>query len=228
MDLEEGAYCETTRRIVILSPFPAAIRQLVMALTIRCYDVMVFHHEHDPALTALHTDLILIDRTRAVGLPAFRLPTGSTSVPILLVGSQEEAEETEGEAIVWPCPIETALQRIDEAARRHRAIPALEPTGLLRYKDLSMDLKRITLQRGNKRVELTKTEFDLLKALMASGGAVLTREDIMDAVWGDQYYGGSNSVDVHIKSLRHKLGDDPKKPLYIATVRGVGYRLADE
>ncbi|UUZ86595.1 helix-turn-helix domain-containing protein [Paenibacillus sp. P26] len=75
---------------------------------------------------------------------------------------------------------------------------------------------------------MTKTEFELLRHLLDAAGTVLTRQELMDAVWGEHYFGGSNTVDVHMKSLRHKLGDNPREPQYIATVRGVGYRIVDK
>ncbi|WJH36079.1 winged helix-turn-helix domain-containing protein [Paenibacillus sp. CC-CFT747] len=99
--------------------------------------------------------------------------------------------------------------------------------GTLQHKDLTVDMRRMTARREGERVELTKTEYDLLTALLAADGEVLTRDALMDRVWGDTYFGGSNTVDAHIKSLRQKLGDDPRRPRYIATVRGAGYRLAD-
>ena len=225
--MEEGAYCETTKRITMISPFPASLRKLVTALTIRCYDVLVFHHENDPALKTIQSDLVLIDRTRGVPAEAFHAAAGNPVKPILLVASEEEASTTDGETIVWPSPIEDVLRRIDEAAARNQAIPALEPAGQLKYRDLVMDLKRFTVHQGDKKVELTKTEYDLLRVLLLNGGGVMTREEIMNAVWGEGYFAGSNAIDVHIRSLRQKLGDDPKHPKYIATVRGVGYRIAD-
>ena len=94
----------------------------------------------------------------------------------------------------------------------------------LELKDLVLDLKRMTVSRGEEKIDLTKTEYVLLKELIRAEGKVLSRDNIMASVWGDEYFGGSNYVDVHVKTLRRKLGDDSRKPSYIATVRGVGYR----
>jgi two-component system alkaline phosphatase synthesis response regulator PhoP len=96
------------------------------------------------------------------------------------------------------------------------------------FKDIQIDLRRMRVTRGGQRIELTKTEYDLLLHFVSSDGSVLSRENLLDTVWGMQFYGGSNVVDVHIKSLRKKLKDSAVSPRYIVTVRGAGYRLADD
>jgi DNA-binding response OmpR family regulator len=72
---------------------------------------------------------------------------------------------------------------------------------------------------------LTRTEFDVLVALSARPGVVLSRRQILESVWGDSWVGADNIVDVHIGHLRRKLGDDPSEPRYVTTVRGIGYRM---
>jgi len=74
-------------------------------------------------------------------------------------------------------------------------------------------------------VELTRTEFDLLAALTARPRAAFTRRQLVDAVWGDDWYGDEHTVDVHVGHLRRKLGDDPAAPRFVRTIRGVGYGL---
>ncbi|MFB9328498.1 winged helix-turn-helix domain-containing protein [Paenibacillus aurantiacus] len=222
---DEGDYCNTTRRIIIVSPLPASLRALVAALTTRCYDVLVFHHEDDPALAMLQADLLVVDRTRGGASEKVQFAGGGSQ--LTLVHADEEVGG--GEVLVWPQPLEGALAVIERLAEQGQPANAVSPEHgeQLLLKDITVDLRRMTVQRSGQPINLTKTEFDMLKALLTSGGSVLTRQDIMERIWGDGYFGGSNSVDVHIKSLRHKLGDDPKKPHYIVTVRGVGYRIAD-
>ncbi|MDF2714608.1 MAG: DNA-binding response regulator [Paenibacillus sp.] len=225
---EEGAYCETTRRVVIISPYPASVRSLVMALTIRCYDVLVFHHENDPILTTIQSDLVIVDRTKSTADESMK-PIAFAKNALMLIGaSADEAAAAGNDSLVWPCPIPSALAKVEELASRNDPYPTPDNAGQwLRHKDVVMDLKRITVHKAGMKIELTRTEFDLFKMMLANGGGVLTRQDMMRQLWGDSYFGGSNSVDVHVKSLRHKLGDDPKVPQYIATVRGIGYRIAD-
>lgn len=226
LNSETGPICETTRRIVIVSPFPASVRSLFVALTIRCFDVLVFHHEDDPVLQTMDSDLMIIDRTKGILSSPIDINTTSDR-RILFLCKEVEADCPHSHVLVWPCPIEQAVEKIEKLVIRNDSSEGqLSGGDLLRYKDLVMDLKKITLRQCGNKVDLTKTEFDLLKGLLLNGG-VMSRDELMSFVWGDSYFGGSNSIDVHIKSLRRKLGDDPRKSKYIATVRGIGYRIAD-
>jgi DNA-binding response OmpR family regulator len=74
-------------------------------------------------------------------------------------------------------------------------------------------------------ITLTRTEFDVLAALSSRPGVVLSRRQLLDAVWTESWVGNEHLVDVHVGHLRRKLGDDPAAPRYVMTVRGVGYRM---
>jgi DNA-binding response OmpR family regulator len=91
--------------------------------------------------------------------------------------------------------------------------------------DLVLDPVARTVTVQQREVELTRTEFDLLAALTARPRAAFTRRQLVDAVWGPGWFGDEHVVDVHIGHVRRKLGDDPARPSYVRTVRGVGYRL---
>ncbi|WP_058302697.1 winged helix-turn-helix transcriptional regulator [Gorillibacterium timonense] len=220
----EGAYCTTTHRIVIISPYPAALNPLIRELTANCYDVMVFHNESDPMLTLLQADLFLVDRTLSSPLQAFH-PKKPADV-LVLVPRNRTGEPGSEPVQEWPADPGAILARVEELIGHKNPVNQNDPYQL-RVKDLVLDLRRMTVTRGEERIDLTKTEFDLLRVLLEAEGGVRSRQDFMELVWGDEYFGGSNYVDVHVKSLRQKLGDDSKCPRYIATVRGVGYRLAD-
>ena len=97
----------------------------------------------------------------------------------------------------------------------------------LQVGDIRMDLARHQVWVGSRQVELTPKEFELLRTFMAHRGIVLTRELLLDKVWGYDFAGDTRTVDVHVVRLRHKLEDDPARPRYIETVRGVGYRMRD-
>ncbi|WP_284638583.1 winged helix-turn-helix domain-containing protein [Paenibacillus silviterrae] len=222
----EGAFCDTTKRIVIISPYPATLRSLVLALTVRCYDVLLFHSEHDPVLSKLQGDLLIVDRTKGIVEISPALAGNSQAQLILVDGAG--GKELKGDALPWPCPVDVALAKIEELSTQSESFRFSKDTEELRFKDIAVDLKRMIVTRGSERVELTKTEFDLLKVLLQASGGVLSRQELLERVWGEGYFGGSNSVDVHIKSLRQKLADDPRSPKYIVTVRGVGYRITDE
>ena len=89
---------------------------------------------------------------------------------------------------------------------------------------LTIDTTAYTVHRGSDEVALTVTEFRLLYELARHTGQVLTREQLLELVWGYSYLGDSRLVDVHVQRLRAKIEEDPAHPLLIATVRGVGYR----
>lgn len=239
-----GAYCSETQRVAVISLFPDRLRGLVGELTARCLDVLVFHRFDPAVMDGLPLELVVIDAAAAAEageLPELQAAVADTrSRARILWLVQESAPASvpaNAETLVWPMPVNDAVQSVEQLLSAPQAqieavsTPASVASGsggALKFKDLTLDPKRMTLFRSGKRVEVTKTEFELLLLLMQADGAVLSREEIMDRVWGSQYFGGSNVVDVHVKSLRKKLGDPAAAPIYIVTVRGVGYRLADE
>lgn len=93
---------------------------------------------------------------------------------------------------------------------------------------LMVDIARRKVTKNGQAVDLTMKEFDLLVILMRNSGRVLTRDTLLDRVWGVEYYGDTRTVDVHVRYLRQKIEDEPDHPKYIITLRGVGYRFAGE
>lgn len=229
----ETAYCSTTNRIVIISPLPQRVHELVRELTSACYDVLVFHYAEPALLPQLRADLLIADETRleeGADREWIKSAEAAGLSLLKLVDPAREAAGQSGEALEWPCSIEEALAKVrsimeNKSREPGSSKPAEE--GLLQLKDLTLDLKRYVVSVKNGRIDLTKTEFDLLRAILSAEGSVLSRQELMDRVWGEGYFGGSNTVDVHVKTLRQKLHDDPRNPVYIATVRGIGYRAAD-
>ena len=104
-----------------------------------------------------------------------------------------------------------------------RAAPAAAP-GLLQMGNLRMDSASHTVYAGDTRVELTLKEFDLLCLLLQNKGTVFTRDKLLNKIWGYDFDGESRTVDVHVRTLRQKLGEAGK---YIETVRGIGYKIGD-
>lgn len=125
-------------------------------------------------------------------------------------------------------PINQAVARI----RLPRAVRAIfvptAPRQRILFKDIWIDRGKMTVQQGERQLHLTRREYDLLLKLIDAQGRVISREQMMHDIWETDFVGGSNVVDVHVKSLRKKLGDCAVASRYIVTVRGVGYRLADE
>ena len=95
---------------------------------------------------------------------------------------------------------------------------------------MRLDPDRRSAELNGEPLDLTRKEWELLRMLMSEAGAVINRERLIDEVWDTNWYGSTKTLDVHVSSLRKKLGDDPQKPRLIHTVRGVGFRFsaADE
>ena len=92
--------------------------------------------------------------------------------------------------------------------------------------DVRMDLDKRTVTKGDEPVELTLKEFELLRLLLEQAGKLVRRERLINEIWDANWYGSTKTLDVHVSSLRRKLGDDPASPRYIHTVRGIGFRFS--
>ena len=126
--------------------------------------------------------------------------------------------------VVKPFSVAEVVARIRAVLRRTRSRPTAD--GQLAIGDLRVDLPARRAWRAGQEVELTRKEFDLLARLAQDAGRVVTREALMSDVWDMNWFGSTKTLDVHIAWLRRKLGDDPARPTFIHTVRGVGFRLA--
>src|SRR5918993_1610180 len=117
------------------------------------------------------------------------------------------------------------VARIRAMLRRPRGGPSdLHDELPLGFGDLTIDPGRREVRLRDEVVSLTTLEFDLLSVLASRPGFVFSRSRLLERVWGQNHFGGEHVVDVHVANLRKKIGDDPAKPRYVETVRGVGYR----
>jgi two-component system OmpR family response regulator len=117
--------------------------------------------------------------------------------------------------------VRAVLRRVDTASERG----AVE---LIRAGDLTLDLPRMRADLGGRTIDLTPTEFALLAAMARQPGRIFTRSQLLDAVHGVAFESYERAIDTHIKNLRRKLEPDPRRPILVLTVYGVGYRFADE
>jgi DNA-binding response OmpR family regulator len=117
------------------------------------------------------------------------------------------------------------LARLHAVLRRSQAA---EGEGVLRGAGIRVDVPRREVEVEGQPVELTTTEFDLLRVLVAAAGKVVPRERLMELARGEEWAAFDRSVDVHVSHLRRKLGDDPRQPRRIKTIRGVGYLVPRE
>jgi len=101
-----------------------------------------------------------------------------------------------------------------------------DEAGSISFKNLLLDLESHKFFKSNKEIELTPTEFAILKVFLNSFGKALSRDELLNSVWGENYFGDLKTVDVYIRRLREKIEDNPSEPQFIETVWGVGYRWA--
>ncbi|MGE5138115.1 MAG: response regulator [Rudaea sp.] len=180
-------------------------------------------------------DLVMLDLNLpgTDGLDIVRTLRKESAVPVIMLTARvDEADRLIGlelgadDYILKPFSPREVVARVRAVLRRTGGeIAAAE---VLRAGDLTLDLKRRALTVGPQEVELTRTEFDLLAALMQNPGRAFTRLQLLDRVQGQAFEGYERTVDAHIKNLRAKLGDDPRSPRYILTVYGVGYKFAED
>lgn len=112
-----------------------------------------------------------------------------------------------------------------DAGREKFALQEINLRSKLHYKDILIDLERREVIRGDKYIDLTYTEFEILQLLVQNPGRVFSKEQIYDMVWHEPYAGDYNIVMSHISHIREKIEDDPSHPVYIQTVWGVGYKF---
>ena len=129
--------------------------------------------------------------------------------------------------ITKPFSMREFRSRVKAALRRSRMGGETSGVGTIECSELTIDFDRRTVSLAAEEVKVTYVEFEILGALARSPGRVLTRETLLEHVWGDSEYRDPRTVDVHIRHLREKLERDPKEPEYLFTVRGVGYRFRD-
>ncbi len=127
--------------------------------------------------------------------------------------------------LVKPFSPKVLVARVKAVLRRTGAESDEGQTALLALRGISIDPKAREVRVEGRVIELTSTEFELLRVLGEHPGWVYTREELLESVWGYSYLGDSRLVDVHIANLRKKIGDDPADPHFIRTVRGVGYKF---
>jgi DNA-binding response OmpR family regulator len=185
------------------------------------------------AVAARVPDLVLLD----LGLPdgdgrdLCRELRAASDVPIIVLTARgTELERVVGlelgadDYVVKPFSGAEVIARMRAVLRRARTpvpAPAAVEIGPLR---VDAAARRVFL--GGEELQLSRKEFDLLAELVAHAGEVVTREDLMARVWDENWFGSTKTLDVHVRWLRGKLGDDPAEPRFLHTVRGVGFRFA--
>lgn len=183
-------------------------------------------------------DLVLLDvmMPKLQGWEVCRELRRTSEVPILMLTARgEEMDRVLGlelgadDYIVKPFSFRELLARIHAALRRaaysQQSVAVPEPDDRVFLGDILVDRRRHSVTRRGQPVALSPREYDLLGALLDANGAMVSRDDLLDRVWGDEWVGTPRTLDVHIRWLRGKIEADPAHPRLILTVRGAGYRL---
>lgn len=181
-------------------------------------------------------DLIVLDvmLPRLDGFSVCRILRQEHDTPIImLTARQDEVDRIAGlelgadDYIGKPFSLGEFLARIRAILRRSEKALIRANREVLEAKELKLDMGSRRAWRNNNELTLSQKEFDLLACLMRNRGMALSRDLLLERVWGFDFLGDSRTVDVHIRWLREKIENDPAKPQYIQTVRGVGYRFEE-
>jgi two-component system response regulator RegX3 len=180
-------------------------------------------------------DIVLLDLMlpKVSGLDVCRTIRLSSAVPIIIVSAKGEEvdmvlmlEIGADDYVTKPYRLRELVARIRAVLRRHETATAPLPSeSVVEHGPLRLDVDARRCFLNGKEIKLRKKEFALMLLMLENPGRVLTRDVLIDRVWGSDYVGDTKTLDVHIKRLRTLIEDDPKSPTHITTIRGVGYRL---
>jgi two-component system alkaline phosphatase synthesis response regulator PhoP len=226
-------------RILIVEDERAVARGLEYGLTSEGFDVLLARTGQQALDLARREDphLILLD-IRLPDISGFdvcrQLRVEKKRQPILMLTARdEEIDKVLGlelgadDYVVKPYSLRELVSRIRALLRRaYGELAAASTSDRLAFGDLLVDLERLQVTRGGRPVDLTPTEFRLLRYLLSHPDRPFSRGALIEAVWGyDSEIGNERTVDVHVRHLRKKLEDDPADPRWFVTVRGVGYKF---
>lgn len=179
-------------------------------------------------------DLILLDvmLPKKDGFSVCKEIRQNSNVPILMVTAKEDVvdkiiglELGADDYITKPFSVREVVARVKANLRKASAyeMPASVSTNALNFGELTLDTDRYEAKINGKSVELTLREFELLKFLAVQKGQVFSREELLEKVWGYEYFGDVRTVDVTVRRIREKIEQNPSVPEYLATKRGIGY-----
>jgi DNA-binding response OmpR family regulator len=221
-------------RILVVEDDPAILRGLADSLRRESHDVLTAV-DGESALRLIEQkkpDLVILDLMlpRLSGYEICRRMRGEgLHTPILMLTARgEEGDRVLGldlgadDYVAKPFSLRELLARVRALLRR--AQPARALLDELRFHDVVIDFRSYEARKAGLPVEMTRREFQLLRALASRPGEVITRSELLDQVWGLEAYPTTRTVDNHVAGLRAKLERDPAQPAHLLTVRGVGYK----
>lgn len=177
-------------------------------------------------------DLLLLDimMPELDGFGLCKMIRSESNVPIIMLTARaEEVDKVLGlefgadDYITKPFSVRELIARVKANLRRQKMESPVLPDKILRFGKLEVDTVQYKVTKDKEEIDLTVREYELLKFLMEQGNQIFTREQLLEQVWGYEYYGDVRTVDVTVRRLREKIEDEPGNPIYILTKRGVGY-----
>ena len=179
-------------------------------------------------------DLVLLDimLPEVSGTEVCRQIRAKSNVPIIMLTAKDtEVDKVVGlelgadDYVVKPYSKAELVARIKAVLRRNNADAFVNQGGSISAGPVVIDVERHQVSINGENVALPLKEFELLEFLVRNSGRVLTRTQLIDRVWGSDYFGDTKTLDVHVKRLRAKIEKDPANPVYIQTIRGLGYKF---
>jgi two-component system response regulator RegX3 len=227
-------------RVLVVEDEPGLAESVRYSLEVEGFDVLVA----DSGVAGLESarsnqpDLVLLDLMLPglSGLDVCRQIRLSSDVPIIMLTAKDaESDKVAGlelgadDYMVKPFSMRELVARIRAQLRRAAKSGVLaESNEVVRGGPIELDIDAHEVRVDGEPVELRPKEFELLESLMRRKNRLAARHTLIDEVWGPSYFGDTKTLDVHIKRLRQKLEPEPSSPRYILTVRGLGYKFADE
>ncbi|WP_454860255.1 response regulator transcription factor [Promicromonospora soli] len=228
-------------RILVVEDEESYRDPLTYQLTREGFEVIEAADGHSAlaAYDAEGADLVLLDLMLPglSGTEVCRELRARGDVPVIMLTAKDsEIDKVVGlelgadDYVTKPYSYRELLARVRAVLRRRQPSDSAEhdEEGVLEVGPVRMDVERHTVAVSGESVALPLKEFDLLELLMRNAGRVLTRGQLIDRVWGADYVGDTKTLDVHVKRIRSKIEPDPGTPKYLLTVRGLGYKLADD
>jgi len=226
-------------RVLIVEDEPDLADPLAYLLRREGFEVEIAEDGH-AAVAAFQThgaDIVLLD-LMLPGMPGTevcRQIRTTSSVPIIMV----TAKDTEVDIVVGlelgaddyitkPYSTRELLARMRAVLRRTAAAEVDIDDGVLEVGRVRLDADKHLVTVGGEAINMPLKEFELLEVLMRNAGRVLTRGQLIDRVWGSDYFGDTKTLDVHVKRIRSRIEADPRNPVMLVTVRGLGYRFEEE
>ena len=224
-------------KILIVEDEKNIIKFLEMELKYEGYDVTSKMDGREGLDEALENDfdLIILD----IMLPSMdgieickNLKMEKDTPVIMLTARGEIKDKVEGlqigadDYMTKPFSVRELVARVKAQLRRNSG--ARQERNIFNFGDVTVNLQTREVRKSGHAVDLTLKEFEILKILIKNKGSIITREVLLDRIWGYEYIGETRTVDVHIRHLRQKIEKDDKNPMFIQTIRGVGYKFLSE